>query len=309
MSQRLRGGRALLAGPVVLAVLLAAGCGSDAPSAATSTTAPSSTSTSTTAAPTTTAPSPTTTAPSRTTTSRPRKSPIPTRTATGPTTTATPSSHTTASKAATKPTPKPVPRPTATTTKPRPTPAAATCRIPAGVSAAQVVLVDSSGSSATVRACRRSGGRYLLDLGPYYGHVGRNGVSWSKREGDLKTPAGTYPLLGGFGVRGNPGLVTGWFRVDGNDVWVDDSASSLYNTHQRRPVDGRWSSAENLYNTKAYNYAQVVGYNQSRTPGKGSAIFFHVDTGGGTAGCVSLPADALLAVMRWERSGAVMSIR
>ena len=168
--------------------------------------------------------------------------------------------------------------------------------------------MTSSGSSATVRACRRTATGYVVELGPYYGHVGRNGVSWSKREGDLKTPAGTFPLRGGFGARANPGLAQGWFRVDSNDVWVDDSQSSLYNTHQRKPVDGRWDSAENLLNTPAYNYAQVIGYNESRTPGKGSAIFFHVDTGGGTAGCVSLPTSALLAVLRWERAGAVMSI-
>ncbi|MGZ4729076.1 MAG: hypothetical protein ACXWB2_15255 [Acidimicrobiales bacterium] len=96
--------------------------------------------------------------------------------------------------------------------------------------------------------------------------------------------------------------------MDSNDVWVDDSASSLYNTHQRKPANGRWSSAENLLKTPAYTYAQVIGYNEARTPGRGSAIFFHVDTGGGTAGCVSLPVGALLAVMRWERAGAVMSI-
>jgi L,D-peptidoglycan transpeptidase YkuD (ErfK/YbiS/YcfS/YnhG family) len=148
----------------------------------------------------------------------------------------------------------------------------------------------------------------VRDLGPFYGHVGRNGVSWSKREGDLTTPAGTYPLRGGFGARGNPGLAQGWFRVDGNDVWVDDSQSSLYNTHQRKPASGRWDSAEDLLNTPAYNYAQVIGYNESRTPGRGSAIFLHVDTGGGTAGCVSLPTTSLLAVLRWERAGAVMSI-
>ncbi len=44
-------------------------------------------------------------------------------------------------------------------------------------------------------------------------------------------------------------------------------------------------------------------------PGKGSAIFFHVDKGGGTAGCVSIPTQGLLAVLRWERAGAVMAIR
>jgi len=192
---------------------------------------------------------------------------------------------------------------------PAPRPAAATCRVPNGVGAAQVVLVKASGASATIRACRRSGSRYVVDLGPYYGHVGKNGVSWSKREGDLRTPAGTFPLRGGFGINGNPGLRTGsWFRVDAGDVWVDDSGSSFYNTHQHTPANGRWDSAEPLLQRPAYNYAQVIGYNEARTPGRGSAIFFHVDLGHGTAGCVSLPTSALLAVMRWERPGAVMSI-
>jgi L,D-peptidoglycan transpeptidase YkuD (ErfK/YbiS/YcfS/YnhG family) len=218
-----------------------------------------------------------------------------------------------------KPKPKPTtPKTSARTTKPvvepgprRPAakPVVASCRVPSGVTATQVVLVKASGASATIRACRRSGGRYVVDLGPYYGHVGKNGISWSKREGDLKTPAGTFPLRGGFGVNGNPGLRTGsWFRVDSTDVWVDDSGSSLYNTHQHKPANGRWDSAEPLLQTPAYNYAQVIGYNEGRTPGRGSAIFFHVDLGHGTAGCVSLPTSALLTVMRWERPGAVMSI-
>jgi L,D-peptidoglycan transpeptidase YkuD (ErfK/YbiS/YcfS/YnhG family) len=185
-----------------------------------------------------------------------------------------------------------------------------TCRVPSGVTAAQVVLVDSSGSAAAVRACRRTGSGYTTDLGPYYGHVGRNGVTASKREGDMSTPAGVFPLRGGFGVYGNPGLGVGsWLRVDAADVWVDDPSSSLYNTHQRTPAGGRWASAEELYNQPAYNYAQIVGYNEARTPGLGSAIFFHVDKGAGTAGCISLPTQSLLAVFRWERSGAVMAIR
>lgn len=261
-----------------VACLALAGCGGGEPAAAP---------TSATSSPTST-----TTTPSSTTTTTTTKATTTTRTST-PSTTRTPKPKATTAK------PKP---------KPKPTPAAARCAVPSGVTANQVVLVKASGASATVRACRRSGSHYVVELGPYHGHVGRNGVSWSKREGDLRTPAGTFPLRGGFGARGNPGLAQGWFRVDANDVWVDDPGSSLYNTHQRKPVNGRWTSAENLLNTPAYNYAQVIGYNESRTPGKGSAIFFHVDTGGGTAGCVSLPTTALLAVFRWEKPGAVMSI-
>lgn len=245
--------------------------------------------------------------------------------ATTTTTTTTPASHTTSTTPRRTPTrtaskaPATASTPHRTTTAPprksTPTHAAApkpvnTCRVPSGVTAPQVVLVDSSGSAAAVRACRRTGSGYTTDLGPYYGHVGRNGVTASKHEGDMRTPAGVFPLRGGFGVYGNPGLGVGsWLRVDTADVWVDDPSSALYNTHQRTPANGRWASAEELYNQPAYNYAQVVGYNEARTPGLGSAIFFHVDKGAGTAGCISLPTQSLLAVFRWERSGTVMAIR
>jgi L,D-peptidoglycan transpeptidase YkuD (ErfK/YbiS/YcfS/YnhG family) len=276
--------------PVLVALPLTAAlaaCGGP-PAPAPTSAAGSSTSTTSTSLTTTTT---STTVPTTSTTTKPKAKPRPKPT--------TPRTSARTTKPAVKPRPKP----------PAPKPAVATCRVSSGVSATQVVLVKASGASATIRACRRSGGRYVVDLGPYYGHVGKNGVSWSKREGDLRTPAGTFPLRGGFGVNGNPGLRTGsWFRVDSSDVWVDDSGSSLYNSHQHKPANGRWDSAESLLQTPAYNYAQVIGYNETRTPGKGSAIFFHVDLGHGTAGCVSLPTSALLAVMRWERVGAVMSI-
>ncbi|MCW2621285.1 MAG: hypothetical protein JWL64_887, partial [Frankiales bacterium] len=183
----------------------------------------------------------------------------------------------------------------------------AACAVPSGTTARQVVLVKASGSSATIRACSRSGAGYVTSLGPYAGHVGRNGVGAGKREGDLRTPAGVFALQGGFGTAADPGLWSSWFVVDGADVWVDDPASPVYNTHQRDPAAGRWTSAEDLQ-IPAYRYAQVIGYNNARTPGLGSAIFLHVDQGRGTAGCVSLPLGALLEVLRWERSGAVIAI-
>jgi L,D-peptidoglycan transpeptidase YkuD (ErfK/YbiS/YcfS/YnhG family) len=138
--------------------------------------------------------------------------------------------------------------------------------------------------------------------------VGLHGVSAAKREGDLRAPAGVFSLLGGFGVRANPGLAQGWFTVDSHDVWVDDPQSALYNTHQRTPAAGRWTSAEPLDQSPVYDYAQVIGYNLARTPGRGSAIFLHVDHGGGTEGCVSVVRDGLLEIMRWERPGAEIAI-
>ena len=82
--------------------------------------------------------------------------------------------------------------------------------------------------------------------------------------GRPEDPGRGVPLRGGFGAYANPGLRVGsWLQVDAQDVWVDDSASSHYNTHQRAPANGRWASAEKLLNQPAYNYAQVIGYNEA----------------------------------------------
>ncbi|WP_461022319.1 L,D-transpeptidase family protein [Thalassiella azotivora] len=183
------------------------------------------------------------------------------------------------------------------------------CDVGRAAGADQVVVVRSSGTRATVRACARGDdGSYVTELGPYRGYVGYSGVTGSKREGDGATPAGVHPLRGGFGTRPDPGLAQGWFVTGAADVWVDDPDSPHYNTHQRKPADGRWASAEDLVNPPAYDYAQVIGWNESATPGRGSAIFLHVSTGNPTAGCVSLPRSDLLEVMRWQRSGAVIAI-
>jgi L,D-peptidoglycan transpeptidase YkuD (ErfK/YbiS/YcfS/YnhG family) len=181
------------------------------------------------------------------------------------------------------------------------------CKLNPTFNVAQVIWVDGSGSRQTTRLCARvAPGRYVMQRGPYAGHVGRNGVAapGAKREGDGKTPYGAYPMRGGFGIYANPGLAASWLVTTWRDVWVDDSRSSLYNTHQRLPVNGRWASAEKMRLSPAYNYAQVIGYNERRTPWRGSAIFLHVDQGRGTAGCVSLPTSSLLAVLRWQKPGA-----
>jgi len=202
--------------------------------------------------------------------------------------------------------------PAATGSSPALTPVAAkACHPGADVRAEQVVVVRSAGTRATVTACRRvSGGTYVVALGPYTGYVGRRGVATkgAKREDDGRTPTGVFALRGGFGVHGNPGVRFGWLRADRRDVWVDDSRSRYYNLHERTPANGRWSSAEHLRVWPSYEYAQVIGYNEARTPGRGSAIFLHVDSGRATAGCVSVPRASLVKLLRWERRGAVIAI-
>jgi L,D-peptidoglycan transpeptidase YkuD (ErfK/YbiS/YcfS/YnhG family) len=170
-------------------------------------------------------------------------------------------------------------------------------------SARQVIAVTNNSWSSTYATFqafeKRSDGSWRRVYGPWTARVGRNGFGANKREGDGQTPYGSYPITKTFGVRANPGVRVPWFRVGSYDVWVDDSYSSYYNTHARVPANGRWRSAESLYQPTAYAYAAFIAYNVPPRPGYGSAIFLHVSTGRATAGCVSLPMSQVVPVLRW----------
>ena len=169
--------------------------------------------------------------------------------------------------------------------------------------ARQIVTVTNrswTSAYATLQAFeKRSDGTWRSVFGPWTARVGRNGFGSPKREGDGQTPVGSYHLTGMFGVNASPGTRFGWLRVDRSDVWVDDSYSGYYNLHRRLPANGRWRSAESMYQPGAYSYAGVIAYNPLRRPGLGSAIFLHVTTNSATAGCVSLPASQLVPILRW----------
>lgn len=167
----------------------------------------------------------------------------------------------------------------------------------------QIVAVTNrswSSSYATFQAFSKgSDGKWRTAFGPWTARVGRNGFGSPKREGDGQSPVGSFAVPSMFGVRSSPGVRMPWLKVDGYDVWVDDPNSAYYNRHMRKPAYGRWRSAESLYQPTPYAYAAFIGYNLARTPGYGSAIFFHVTTGGATAGCVALPQSQVVSVLRW----------
>lgn len=173
-------------------------------------------------------------------------------------------------------------------------------------SANKVVFVDGDkGADASVTTCEKDGDDYK-EVESYDGHVGSKGIAdaGAKKEGDSKTPSGTYGLPSGFGMEDKP---SGWSngeytKVGKGDIWVDDSDSDLYNTY----VDGKTAEAEgikgeSLEQTPAYNHAMVIDYNAEQKKDAGSAIFLHVNTGSGTtAGCVSVPEADLLDIIEWS---------
>ncbi|WP_395576557.1 L,D-transpeptidase [Streptomyces sp. BK79] len=125
----------------------------------------------------------------------------------------------------------------------------------------------------------------------------------TRRQGTNTTPTGLYDLPYAFGIRPAPrGTAYRYRPVRADSWWCQDNASRSYNRWaEPRPADCRAAEAEHLITyTAQYAHALVVGFNYDRpVRGRGAGIFLHVDGRGATAGCVSVPAEAMRRILRW----------
>ena len=191
------------------------------------------------------------------------------------------------------------------------TPAAASSglRFRGAHDATQVISVVANGygdTSAQLDVWQKNSHGWHHVFGPWYAWLGLNGFAPSaqKREGDNRTPTGSFRLKFMFGVHSNPGVRFHYRRALTTSYWDDDSASANYN----RWVDSRGGntgrSPEPMHVSPPYNYGVVIGYNWGQTPGLGSAIFLHVTHHSATHGCVSINQDHLIRLMRWLQPSA-----
>jgi L,D-peptidoglycan transpeptidase YkuD (ErfK/YbiS/YcfS/YnhG family) len=152
--------------------------------------------------------------------------------------------------------------------------------------------------------------------------VGRNGLGWGdglqaavidgpqKKEGDARAPAGVFRFgtTFGYGERPPKGFNMPYRHIGTKDYWVDDPLSPKYN---------QWVSLDDPSNDPRvlgespekmkrddglYEFGIVVQYNASPVvKGRGSAIFFHIWRGPGSAtiGCTAMAKDDLLTLIRW----------
>jgi L,D-peptidoglycan transpeptidase YkuD (ErfK/YbiS/YcfS/YnhG family) len=180
--------------------------------------------------------------------------------------------------------------------------------VPATGPARQRVTVEATSTRTTVavvRLWRREGGCWRRVAGPWPARVGRHGLSAHHREGDGTTPTGVYGFgRAVYGLAPDPGVRYAYHRLTCGDWWDEDPASATYNTFQHVRCGAspafRGGSEALWQATRAYRHFAVISYNAAPVvPGRGSAIFLHADTGHPTNGCVSLPADKLVAVLRW----------
>jgi len=185
----------------------------------------------------------------------------------------------------------------------RGSPAAAGSPTPAAPPRRQLITVTAASygtTYATLTAYRSTGHGWWRVFGPWTARIGRNGFAppGDKREGDGKTPSGSFSLTFIFGAGANPGFRLPYRRIHPYDYWDDDPASPRYNEWVDALHASPGANPEPM-DVSAYDDGVAIGYNTTRTPGLGSAIFLHLNIGIGTAGCVTLPGSELLPLLRW----------
>jgi L,D-peptidoglycan transpeptidase YkuD (ErfK/YbiS/YcfS/YnhG family) len=180
--------------------------------------------------------------------------------------------------------------------------------------AKQLVSVEAAGYAttyATLTAWSLEGGCWTVAYGPFEARLGWSGLepAAEKREGDGATPEGLYgfgPVM--YGNSGNPGVHYPYHLLVCGDWWDEDPASADYNLFEHWPCGStppfaegsEGSGSEALWTeTGAYPSFAVIGYNDARVAGRGSAIFLHYGLASPTAGCVSTAEPALDEILDW----------
>lgn len=176
----------------------------------------------------------------------------------------------------------------------------------------QIILVDyQSGSKAELSIHEKNNGLWE-ELYSCSAHVGKNGVG-KTREGDRRTPSGTFNLTQPFGIKADPGANMPYTKVTQYHYWCGSSGSKYYNQliDTRKTDRACTSSDEYLINYKGeYNYCMFIDYNASGEAGKGSCIFLHC-TGKKeyTAGCIAVPEEVMIKIIQWAKPGVKIVIR
>ena len=142
-----------------------------------------------------------------------------------------------------------------------------------------------------------------MDKCEYACAIGKNGAvpECNGREGDGKTPLGTYKLRYGM-YRADrielPDTYLPFWALRKDDGWCDTSGDPAYNRPVRLPYP---SSAEHLWrDSPVYDIIIVLGHNDDPpAPNMGSAIFLHIAREGyaPTQGCVAVSREDMLALV------------
>ncbi len=135
------------------------------------------------------------------------------------------------------------------------------------------------------------------------GFIGKNGLGKTK-EGDGKTPVGTYGFNAAFGIAKDPGCSIPYIQVGDDQYWSGDvnpgmQYNKMVNIKDYPNLD-KENSEHIIEYTRQYQYCLNISYNADGVPGLGSAIFLHCmgPSKPYTGGCVAVPEDQMKIIMQ-----------
>lgn len=139
------------------------------------------------------------------------------------------------------------------------------------------------------------------------GYVGYNGIG-KEREGDQKTPTGTFTLTQGFGRNADPGAKLPYVKVNKYLYWCADT--HYYNQLVDIREKPHSCNGEHLIDyVGSYDYGMFLDYNPQNIYKKGSAIFLHCFSGNPyTGGCISVSESNMIYLLRNTEPGAKILI-
>lgn len=128
-------------------------------------------------------------------------------------------------------------------------------------------------------------------------YVGQNGID-KKKEGDRRTPTGSFTITHAFGVKKDPGSRMDYLKLKDHHYWCGDREH--YNQLIDIRKDPHDCRGEHLISyTKQYAYAMALNYNKKCTYGKGSAIFLHCfGYNPYTLGCVAVSRENMKTILK-----------
>lgn len=165
-----------------------------------------------------------------------------------------------------------------------------------------VFAISSAYSSNTVvvTECAKSG-KTWKKVSQTTGRAGTKGFAkpGEKREGDGKSPTGSFTLSSAFGM-GDPGTALPYRKLRSTgDCWGSTPGESHYNAYYSGTCRSTDEDLSATMKRGPYHQVVVIDYNLPKpVPGYGSAIFFHVGGKTPTAGCISITEGRLKTVMK-----------
>jgi L,D-peptidoglycan transpeptidase YkuD (ErfK/YbiS/YcfS/YnhG family) len=176
--------------------------------------------------------------------------------------------------------------------------------LPAAAKTEQLIVVGGVGqTTAWVSMHRKDNKGNWHQIMTTPGFIGKAGLG-KEKEGDAKSPVGTFRLNRAFGIASDPGCAIPYTKVDNNMYWSGDQRPGMQYDRMvdiRNYPDLNKEDSEHIIDyTEHYQYCLNINYNRLHTPGLGSALFMHCfgPNKPFTGGCVAVPKDKMRFVMK-----------